>query len=50
LFTGKRAIDASILDNFRFYTGNGKLEMVIVRYGPRRIFDRRISQIRGKNG
>ena len=44
LFTGKKAIDASILENFRFYTGNGKPETVIVL----RVFDRRNSQIRGE--
>ena len=38
LFTGKKAIDASILENFQFYTGNGKPETVIFRYGPLRVF------------
>jgi len=49
LFTGKKAIDASILENFRFYMGNSKPETVIVRYGPGLVFERRNSQIRGEN-
>jgi len=51
LFTGKKAIDASILENFQFYTGNGKLETVIFRYGPLRVFfTGGIAKLLGKMG